>query len=183
MEEIISIMISECQDASANIVIFQFLLKSTRKEFTWNVFVQCLPHYYNVKLSMGLLEIVGLTEFLAVEKEVECLLQKCSSTSIYQAWILDNIFKLKTFCRESRHLMCQCHCVTVHMAQRWLFTELSIEWYARLSLFLLSSSHCSIKKVQFLWSLKAKNGMVSLSWAAFLKYLCILNLLDLFFSH
>lgn len=34
MEEIISIMVSECQDASANIVIFQFLLKSTRKEFT-----------------------------------------------------------------------------------------------------------------------------------------------------
>lgn len=34
MGEIISVMVSECQDASANIVIFQFLLKSTWREFT-----------------------------------------------------------------------------------------------------------------------------------------------------
>lgn len=34
MEKIISIMVSECKDASANTAIFQFLLKFTRKEFT-----------------------------------------------------------------------------------------------------------------------------------------------------
>lgn len=34
MEEIIFVMVSECQDASANIAVFQFLLKFTRKEFT-----------------------------------------------------------------------------------------------------------------------------------------------------
>lgn len=42
MEEIIFIMVSECQDACANMVIFQFLMKFTRKEFTGNVFVQGL---------------------------------------------------------------------------------------------------------------------------------------------
>lgn len=164
-------MVSECQDASANIVIFQFLLNFTRKEFTCNILVECSLNYCNVKLCMGILQIVRLTEFLAAEKKVECLLQNSSSTSICQAWTLNNIFKFKTFFRGSRHLVFWCHYVTVCMAQQWLFTALSVELYGCLSIsLLLTSSHCSTKKVQFLCSLKLQTGLVFLSWAAFSKY-------------